>query len=444
MLEIGEIGLVLTAGRLSARVDAELGAAVETIALPGKLGQETGVRGGVARRSSVAGRDDLAVMILTAGSSGDPKLVMLTHGNLLSNAASIIEYLKIRPADRALALLPFHHAFGHSVFQTHLLSGATLVQAGSVLFPNSIVAAIKQHGATSFSGVPEMHRMLLSRSDLGQTPLASLRYMAVAGGAMAPQLAAEVARRIAPAAFYVMYGQTEACARISYLEPAELERRWGSIGRGIPGVEVQVVDPLGSPVKPGEVGELRARGPNVMVGYRGAPTETGRVIREGWLYTGDLATVDQDGYVYIRGRASELIKVSGYRLHPAEVEAVIAERLPVQNVVVVGCNTGNLDTRLAMFVERSPRSGQLTTGDVLAICRDELPRHKIPAFVEILDRLPLNRAMKVDRAALRRRGAEGLTAADQSLHPSTVQRGEKRVVGSSDESSTSLRERRGG
>jgi acyl-CoA synthetase (AMP-forming)/AMP-acid ligase II len=394
---------VLTAGQLRPQLTGFLGEQSEEVVL-----SQTSQEAPASRRS--ANRGDLAAIFPTSGSSGDPKLVMLSHGNLLSNAASIIDYLGITFTDRALAILPFHHAFGNSVMQTHLLCGATLVRAGSTLFPNSLLDAIETHRITSFSGVPEIYRMLLVCSDLGSRQLASLRTMAVAGGALTPPEAREVARRIAPARLFVMYGQTEATARISYLDPRELERRPGSIGRGVPGVELQVVDPAGRPVEPGVVGELQARGPNVMLGYWGSPGATAQVLRQGWLHTGDLATVDHDGYVYLRGRANDLVKVAGYRVHPAEIEGLVARRLPVRNVAVVACETPLRDTRLAMFVEPAPASGQLTAGDVLAICREELPHYKVPAIIEILARLPLTSSMKVDRPALKRLAAERMAA----------------------------------
>src|SRR5690606_34002078 len=117
----------------------------------------------------------------------------------------------------------------------------------------------------------------------------------------------------APAKLFIMYGQTEATARLSYLPPESLETRFGSIGRGIPGVELQVVDPTGEPVAPGEIGEIRARGANVMLGYWRDPSATASVLRDGWLYTGDLATVDADGFIYPQGRQSGLVKIAGHR-----------------------------------------------------------------------------------------------------------------------------------
>ena len=404
VLQKCDIRLAITAGRLAPRLAEALGEPEQIL----RLGADP-----CEPRSPCAHdatRNDLAVVMLTAGSSGEPKLVMLSHGNLLSNAASIIESLDIRSTDRALALLPFHHAFGNSILQTHLLAGATLVQDGSFLFPNSIVEALRAHRVTSFSGVPEMYRLLLSRSELGRQPLPELRYMAVAGGAMPPDLSRQLVRRIAPARWHVMYGQTEATARISCLDPQDLDRRPGSVGRGLPGVAVQVVDRADQPVRPGEVGEVRVHGSNVMLGYWRDPDATGRVLRQEWLNTGDLATVDEEGYLYLQGRASELIKVLGYRIHPVEIETLVARRLDASNVAVVACETSAAGTRLAMFVQPAPDRPPPAVDDVFALCCAELPRHKVPMFVEIIEQMPLNRAMKVDRRALERRAAERIAA----------------------------------
>ncbi|MDO8943092.1 MAG: long-chain fatty acid--CoA ligase, partial [Desulfobacterales bacterium] len=226
---------------------------------------------------------ELAAIFFTAGSSGTPKGVMLTHRNLISNALAIQQYQRLTAAERPLCMLPFYHAFGNSVLQSHLLTGARVVLDGNPLFPESIVTALQQHEATSLSGVPDLLRFVLDRTSLGRTPLPSLRYMAVAGGALSVAQCQQLAGRIAPAELFVMYGQTEATARLSYLPPERLTSHTGSIGRGLPGVELQIVDEYGRVLPPGETGELRARGPNVMQGYWRDPDGTREVLRNGWL-----------------------------------------------------------------------------------------------------------------------------------------------------------------
>jgi acyl-CoA synthetase (AMP-forming)/AMP-acid ligase II len=357
----------------------------------------------------------LAMILFTSGSSGEPKGVMLSHANLLANARSILGYLPIRPDDRALALLPFYHAFGNSVLQTHVLRGATLVVDGSAAFPSTITDALRRHDATSLSAVPEIYHGLLTHSDLGSAPLPTLRYMTVAGGALAPALVREVAYRIAPAQFYVMYGQTEATARLAWLPPEEVLDHADSIGRAIPGVTLRIASDDGAEAPPGTVGELQARGPNIMLGYWQDPAGTAAAIQDGWLRTGDLAAADERGLIRIQGRRNDLVKVQGIRLHPAEIEEVIARRWPGCRAVVVpyqstgGLAAASSPTRLAAFVVPCA-DGKPTAEEVRRHCLAELPRPKVPSHVETVSELPLNASLKVDRAALSRR-AEAACAA---------------------------------
>ena len=343
---------------------------------------------------------DLATIFFTSGSTGDPKGVMLSHRNLLQNAASIQQYLDIRSTDRPLCVLPFFHAFGNSVLQSHLLAGATLVLDGNTLFPDTIVTAMARHHATSLSGVPDLFRLLLERSSLGQSKLPSLRYMAVAGGALQHDLALAVADRIAPAKFFVMYGQTEATARLAFVPPEQLsERPAGCIGHAIPGVDLEVVDEQGCHLNSGETGELRAAGPNVMLGYWQDPQATAERIRDGWLYTGDLATTDDQGWIYHRGRRNAIVKIAGFRVHPGDLEEFAIRRLLVDQAVAVPYEQTQIGTRLALFFRRSGTS-ELTVSEMLQRCRAELPRHLVPSLIRQLDEFPLNHALKIDRIRL--------------------------------------------
>src|SRR5262245_22235366 len=265
--------------------------------------------------------NELAAIFFTAGSTGSAKGVMLSHRNLIANARAIQEYLALDRTDRPLCVLPFHHAFGNSILQSHLLAGAHIILDGQTTFPDTIIKALRKHDCTSFSAVPDLFRGLLERSSMGQASLPALRYMAVAGGALRHDLALEVGRRIAPAEFFAMYGQTEATARLAYVPPRELAALSdGAIGRAVPGVTLQVVDERGVEVAPGAIGELRARGPGVMLGYWDDTEATDECLRDGWLYTGDLATVDARGWIIHKGRRNALVKIAGFRVHPSALE----------------------------------------------------------------------------------------------------------------------------
>lgn len=344
---------------------------------------------------------NVAAIFYTAGSSGEPKGVMLSHENLISNARAIQEYLSITADDRPLCVLPFHHAFGNSVLQSHLLAGANLVVDGQTMFPETIIAALARHECTSLSGVPDLFRMLVERTSLGRTSLPRLRTMAVAGGALERAQALAVAQRIAPARFYVMYGQTEATARLAYIPPDDLDRLPdGALGRPIPGVTLEVVDDNGRLVVPGFVGELRAKGPGVMLGYWRDPNGTAERLRDGWLQTGDLATVDATGAIVLKGRRSALVKIAGHRVHPADLEEFAQRRVAAAQAVAVPYETPGVGTRLALFLRVDAGSSELTGPVALARCRAELPPHLVPEFVQIVESFPLNDALKIDRVRL--------------------------------------------
>lgn len=345
--------------------------------------------------------ENLAAIFFTAGSSGKPKGVMLSHRNLISNASAIQEYLELQEDERPLCILPFHHAFGNSVLQSHLLKGAHLVLDGNTIFPESIVEAMVKHQCTSLSAVPDLFRILLERTSLKQAKLPHLRYMSVAGGALPHSQSLEINRLIHPARFFVMYGQTEATARLAFVPPEHLpDVSDGFIGQAIPGVKLQVVDEHGHPLAAGLVGELLARGPNIMQGYWRDADETRKRIRNGWLYTGDLAMIDESGWVVIKGRRNALVKISGFRVHPADLEEFVMRTFPVSQAVAVPFEVKNTGTRLALYVETTEKSADLNEAVILGVCRNQLPRQLVPETIQIVQKIPLNHAYKVDRVKL--------------------------------------------
>lgn len=357
---------------------------------------------GGPRARSLPHEKDLAVILHTSGSTDRPKGVMLSHTNLLANARSILAFLPIRQGDRTLALLPFCHAYGNSVLQTHVLSGATLVIDGSPTFPNSIVDALRQHSISSLAAVPELCQSLLKFSELGREPLPSLRYMTVAGGAMRPDDAVCLSERISPAEVYLMYGQTEATARLAYLPPSELHQRPGSVGRAIPDVELQVRNELGRPTS--EPGELWARGSNVMLGYWNDESATHRALQDGWLRTGDLAQLDDQGFIFLQGRRSSELKLRGMRVDLAAITCALERRLPMCPLAFVPFQKHQL-TRLALFLE-SRNAASIPHETVRQACRETLARHEQPHYFEVLSNLPRTASWKLDYPALGKRAEE--------------------------------------
>ena len=359
-----------------------------------------------------AGRD-LAMLLFTSGSTGAPKGVMLSHRNLLANATSILQVLPIGADDRALVVLPFCHAFGNSILQTHMLAGATLLLAGAPMFPAVIVESLRDLRATSFSAVPDVFNMLLKFGKLGEKPLPELRYMSVAGGELRSESAARLAERIAPAPLHLMYGQAEATARLAALPPGQLHTRRGSIGKPIMGVELSVRDDANRELPAGDTGMLCARGDNVMLGYwQDAAASAETLTDDDWLRTGDLAHRDDDGYFYLHGRANLLTKVQGHRVHPAEIENLVEAGFPQTRAVAIAVARGD-DTRFVLFL--APRDERPVEVDrIRAACQRELPPYKVPRDFLVLDRLPLNSALKVDRVELARMAEQGVEEKSQA------------------------------
>ena len=235
---------------------------------------------------------DIAQLIYTSGTTGEASAVVLRHSNLSSNTDSIIKYLKLTEHDRVMAVLPFFYSYGNSILLTHFAVGGTLVVRQEFLYPNEILEDMIKEEVTGFSGVPSTFAILLNRSAIRHYKFPNLRYITQAGGAMSPKLAHDLKSILPHVAIYIMYGQTEASARLSYLDPEELMHKSGSIGKAIPSVTLDVLNPDGLPVKSGEVGEIVARGENIMAGYWKEPEKTAQVLRKEVLWTGDLASID--------------------------------------------------------------------------------------------------------------------------------------------------------
>jgi acyl-CoA synthetase (AMP-forming)/AMP-acid ligase II len=341
----------------------------------------------------------LACIIYTSGTTGRPKGVMLSHANLSSNARIIANYLGIVPADKVMCPLPFHFSYGMSVLNSNLASGAQVVLEDNLAFPQLLVKRLQDEGITGFAGVPATFALLLGRTQFAELDLSRLRYVTQAGGAM-PRPQIQALRAALPQAhLFIMYGQTEATARLSFLPPDELDEKLGSVGLPLPGVDIEIRDPSGRVVPDGEVGELCARGPNVMMGYWDDAALTAQVVRDGWLHTGDLAHRDGDGYLYIDGREVEMIKVGAFRVSPQEIEEVLATLPGVQEVAVTGMPDALLGQAIKAVIV--PREGAAT--DVMVVkahCRAHLAQYKIPKIVEFVAELPRTSSGKVQRYKL--------------------------------------------
>lgn len=353
---------------------------------------------GEVKSSGRPGKDEgfddnkCAEIIFTSGSTGIPKGVMISHRNLIANTESIITYLKLGPDDRMLVVLPFYYCYGLSLLHTHVRVGGSIVFNNSFIFIGGVIRDLLEHKCTGFAGVPSHFQILLRKSDnFKTTHFPDLRYVTQAGGKLAPIFIDEFRKSHPEITFIVMYGQTEATARLSYLPPELYEARKGSMGKGIPGVELRVVNEKGKLIKPGEIGEVIARGDNIMIGYFGDEEGTRNAIRDGWLYTGDLGTVDDDGFIYLTARKKEIIKVGGKRISPKEIEAVILEIPEVVDCTIEGVEDEIQGEALkATIVIRSDNGREEMIESIKRHCIRHLALYKVPQIYELKEQLVIS------------------------------------------------------
>ncbi|TMR89323.1 long-chain fatty acid--CoA ligase [Nonomuraea basaltis] len=329
-----------------------------------------------ARRDAPGPHPDLAVLLATSGSTGNPKLVRLSRQAVLANAAAIATALSINPGEIAPTSLPLHYSYGLSVLNSHLAAGATVVLTEAGLLERSFWTHLDAHGCTSLAAVPYQYEMLRRlRYDRSQHP--AIATLTQAGGRLSPELVAEFAGQADR--FFVMYGQTEATARIAVLPPDRLADKPGSVGTAVPGGRLAIVD-----------GEVVYYGPNVMMGY--AETAADLVRGDdlgGVLRTGDLGWLDSEGFLYITGRLKRIAKIFGVRVNLDDVERLLRGSGPV------AATSG--DDRVTVWAEGQDAAGCAGLARRLGA---ELRVHWSGFDVRGIDRLPLLATGKIDYRAL--------------------------------------------
>ena len=358
---------------------------------------------------------DVAAIFYTSGSTGLPKGVVLSHRNLVVGAESVASYLQNRADDRILAVLPLSFDAGFSQLTTAFAAGAHVVLV-NYLLPRDVVRLCAQHRITGLTCVPPLW-IQLAGQDWPPEATQHLRYFANTGGRM-PRATLGRLRALFPSARpYLMYGLTEAF-RSTFLDPAEIDRRPDSIGKAIPNAEILVVRPDGELCAVGEEGELVHRGPLVSLGYWNDPARTAERFRpppgrpaelttpELAVWSGDVVVRDEDGFLYFVGRRDEMIKTSGYRVSPTEIEEIVYETGLVSDAVALGLDDPVLGQRIELAV--APLEGEsLDPAVLLARLRPEVPLYMLPKAVHVLDALPRSPNGKFDRVLLRARLAAG-------------------------------------
>jgi acyl-CoA ligase (AMP-forming) (exosortase A-associated) len=349
---------------------------------------------------------DMAAILYTSGSTGRPKGVVLSHRNMVAGARSVAQYLGNHEGDRILSALPLSFDAGFSQLTTAFHAGASVTLI-NYLLPRDIIAAAERERITGLTAVPPLW-IQLAQLEWPQAAQASLRYIANTGGRM-PKATLDALRAALPKTLvFLMYGLTESF-RSTYLPPSELDRRPDSIGKAIPNAEVLVVRENGTPCAPGEPGELVHRGALVSLGYWNDPEKTaerfkpapgqprGLVMPEIAVWSGDTVRMDEEGFLYFVSRRDEMIKTSGYRVSPTEVEEVIYATGLVGEAAALGIPHPVLGQ--AIVVVATARDGvRLDTEALLALCRRRLPAFMVPARVTVREgSLPRNPNGKIDR-----------------------------------------------
>lgn len=368
----------------------------DTVKLPDSLAGESAADPGIRIIDL-----DVASIVYTSGSTGRPRGVVLSHLNIVSNTRSIVDYLELTDNDRIMVVLPFYYIYGKSLLNTHFSVGGSVLIDNRFLYPHVVLQTMQKQAATGFAGVPSTYTILLRRSNLKAFRFPHLRYLTQAGGAMAPAIQKEVVEAFAPARLYVMYGATEASARLSYLNPSDLPRKWGSIGKAIPNVDLFVADEAGQPLPPGEEGELVARGSNIMSGYWNHPEETAKVLKNGLYYTGDLGKTDDEGFLYIVGRSKDMIKIGGNRVGAKEIEDALYEHPAVIEAAVISVSDDILGEAPKAFLVVKKEHRDTIAAEIPVFLQGRLAAYKIPKLYEIRKSLPKNESGKIQKLKLR-------------------------------------------
>ncbi len=343
----------------------------------------------------------LAQIIYTSGSTAMPKGVMISHKNIIANTSSIIEYLKLTDKDIMECVLPFFYCYGLSLLHTHLKVKGKIVLNNNFIFLGSVINDLKKYRCTGFAGVPSHFQILLRKSESFKNEnFPDLRYVTQAGGKLHTVFIEEFQKAKPNTNFIVMYGQTEATARLSYLPTERLKDKLGSIGKGIPGVELKVIDNKGNLAQPNEVGEIIAKGENVMLGYYKDEKSTKEILRGGWLYTGDLAKVDEDGFIYHAARKKEIIKVGGRRVSPKEIEEVIVSMPGVVDCTIEAIADEVLGEAIKAILVKNDIENYLSEDSVKEFCSTKLAPYKIPHVIEFTSKMQVNSAGKKVKAKM--------------------------------------------
>jgi len=350
----------------------------------------------------------MAVILYTSGSTGKPKGVVLSHRNIVAGAQSVAQYLNITNEDKIMAVLPFSFDYGLNQLISALLKGAQCVLL-DYLLPRDVIKSLEKHQITGLAAVPPLWAQL-AQLEWPETINQHLRYMTNSGGKMPKTVLDTIRQKVPNSQFFLMYGLTEAF-RSTYLPPEQIDKRPDSMGKAIPNAEVLVVREDGSPCAPHEPGELVHKGSLVAMGYWNDPIKTSERFKpapnqlpelpltEIAVWSGDQVSMDEEGYFYFVGRKDDMIKTSGYRVSPTEIEEVIYASGQAKEAAALGINHPSLGQAIVVVI-KPEHTNTFNEQELIAECKRQLPNFMVPAKTIALSELPKNPNGKIDRKQL--------------------------------------------
>ncbi len=338
-----------------------------------------------------------AACLYTSGTTGQPKGAMLSHHNLIFDTQKTIEHLKVDDSDRYICVLPMFHAFAETVcILMPLFLGAEIFIIDKFL-PETVLKTIQEKSITFFAGVPTMYSALLNVKNKDEYDLSHLN-LCISGGAAMPQQIMEDFEKTFKVKILEGNGPTET-SPVAYVNPVDGVRKSGSVGLPIPETEVKIVDENDNELPIGEIGEIIVKGEHVMKGYYKMPDATEKALRGGWLHTGDLGKMDQDGYVYIVDRKKDMINVGGMNVYPREIEEQLYKHPKIREAAVVATKDelrGEIPKAIIVLKDGESISGR----EIQKYCMQYFANYKVPKLIDFLDELPKNATGKIDKKSL--------------------------------------------
>ncbi len=354
--------------------------------------------------------DDAINIQFTSGTTGFPKGATLTHHNILNNGYFVGEGIAMTEADRLAIPVPLYHCFGMVMGNLACLThGAAMVYPGEGFDPTEVLQAVQDEGCTALYGVPTMFIAALDHAAFDSFDLSTLRTGIMAGSPCPIEVMKQVIDKMNMSEVTIAYGMTET-SPVSFHTAVDdkLERKVGTVGRSIPHVESKIIDGEGRIVAPGETGEILTRGYNVMLGYWGDGERTAEAIdAAGWMHTGDLGTMDEDGYGNVVGRIKDMVIRGGENVYPREIEEYLYRHDKIQDVQVVGVPDVRFGEELCAWIVL--REGETADeAEIKEFCKGQIAHYKVPRYIKFVDEFPMTVTGKVQKFVMREQMIEEL------------------------------------